>query len=106
MISVKVTYTVKPGFVQKNKENINSFIKDFRELKNSDFRYTAFLSGDGKTFIHLSMYKNEEIQNTLLNTDSFKSFQKQRDESGLENQPTIEEMTVVDASHPVFSEAD
>ena len=103
MITVKVTYTVKPGFSRKNQKNINLFMADFKKMNSNEFRYTAYLDNDGKTFIHLSMYQNEEIQKQLLDTASFKSFQKQRDESGLEGQPKIEMMKLIDSSHSIFS---
>ncbi|AXY77962.1 hypothetical protein D3H65_29960 [Paraflavitalea soli] len=101
MISVKVTYTVKPGFAATNKHNIQQFMKDFKTLGN-DFRYTVFEGADGKTFTHLSQYKNEMIQKKLLETPSFKSFQQQRDDSGLERQPQIEFLTTVGSSHDIF----
>ena len=98
MIIVKVAYTVKPEFVQKNKENINIFMADFKKLDNKEFRYTAYLSGDGKTFVHLSHYNNEFIQKQLLDVPSFKAFQQQRDESGLEGAPDIEVLQMVGTS--------
>ena len=101
MIFVKVTYTVKNEFIQQNQENINLFMTDFKKLNSDEFRYNVFLGNDGKTFIHLSMYQNEAIQKRLLDVPSFKSFQKQRDESGLEVQPQIEVMKPVAFSHPV-----
>ena len=36
MITVKVTYTVKPEYVQKNKENIQVFMADFKKLDNNE----------------------------------------------------------------------
>lgn len=42
MIIVKVTYTVKPNFVNKNKENIQLFMEDFQKLNTNDFRYTIY----------------------------------------------------------------
>jgi hypothetical protein len=101
MISVKVTYTVRPDFAATNKQNIQQFMNDFKTLGN-DFRYTVLTSADGKTFIHLSQYKNEVIQKKLLETPSFLSFQQQRDDSGLEMAPQIEVLTLVDASHNIF----
>lgn len=103
MIFVKVTYTVKPEFIQKNQENINSFMTDFKKMNSNEFRYTVFLGDDGKTFIHLSMYQNEAIQKRLLDVPLFKSFQQQRDESGLEVEPAIEVMKFVASSHDIFS---
>ena len=103
MISVKVTYTVKSEFVLKNQENINSFMEDFRKLNSNDFRYIAYVGDDGKTFIHLSMYKNEEIQKQVLDIESFKLFQQQRDESGLEGSHNVEMMKLVASSFDIFN---
>lgn len=102
MITVKVTYTVKPDFVQKNQENIQLFLRDFKKMNTDNFRYVAYLGSDGKTFVHLSHYQNEEIQKQLLQMSSFLSFQKQRDESGLEGAPEIEVMTLVESVHSIF----
>lgn len=103
MIIVKVTYTVKSEFVLKNQENINSFMKDFRKINSTDFRYTAYVGDDGKTFMHLSIYKNEEIQKQVLAIESFKSFQQQRDESGLEGPHKVEMMKLVASSFDIFN---
>ena len=97
MIIVKVTYTVKPDFALKNQENIHKFIEDFKKIKANDFRYISYLGEDGQTFTHISMYQNEEIQKQLLAVESFKSFQKQRNESGLEAAEKIETMQLIGA---------
>ncbi|MCR6638261.1 MAG: hypothetical protein NVV82_04520 [Sporocytophaga sp.] len=103
MIVVKVTYAVKPEFAGKNRENIALFLEDFSHLNAEDFRYNVYESEDGKTFMHLSHYRNEAIQKELLNVPSFKSFQKQRDESGLEVEPKIEVLNMVGAAHLIFN---
>ena len=102
MIVVKVTYTVKVDFVMKNQENINEFLKDFKKIKNNDFRYTIYLGDDKKTFTHISMYQNEAIQKELLAVQSFKSFQQQRNNSGLEIPEKIEVMELAGASYNIF----
>ena len=90
MISVKVTYTVKPHFVEQNKANIRTFLEDFKKLNPSDFKYEVFVCDDGITFLHLSSYKSEAIQSQVLNVSSFKNFQKERDESGLNDSHKFE----------------
>lgn len=102
MIIVKVTYTVKPDFVIKNQENINEFIKDFKKIITNDFRYIAYLGEDKKTFTHISMYQNEAIQKQLLAVESFKLFQKNRNESGLEVGEKIQMMELAGASYNIF----
>src|SRR3546814_4191727 len=102
MITVKVTYTVKSDFVQQNQENIQLFMVDFKKMNSNEFRYVSYLCSDGKTFVHLSHYKNEEIQKSVLQTSSFLAFQKQRDESGLEGSPEIQVMTIVESVQPIL----
>lgn len=90
MIAVQVTYKIKSDFVETNKSNISAFLADFKEMQTSRFLYHVYVKEDGQTFVHLSMYENEEIQQHILNTPSFLAFQKQRDESGLIEPPVIE----------------
>lgn len=90
MINVIVTYQVKPEFVAENKSNIKKFLKEFESLDNSKFNYSAFLDNDGLTFVHISNYENENIQNQVLNVPSFLEFQKRRDQSGLNNSHKVQ----------------
>lgn len=90
MITVKVTYTVQPGFVAQNRQNIGVFLDDFKKLDTKQFSYDVYTKGDSKTFVHLSVYNSKEAQTELLNVESFKLFQQKRDESGLEGEPAVE----------------
>ncbi len=99
MISVIVTYQVKQEFVDQNKQNIQGFLKDFRELDTSDFEYNVYTKDDNITFIHYSIYRNEKVQSKLLNIPSFKEFQKLRDESGLNGTHKIEVLNVVGSTN-------
>jgi quinol monooxygenase YgiN len=101
-ISVKVTYTVKPGFALKNQENISAFMNDVRRINHPDVRYNVYLGSNAKTFTHISLYKDEAAQKAFLALESFKYFQQQRDESGLEVAPQIETMKLVDSSEDLF----
>ena len=102
MITVKVTYTIKPDFVETNKQNISLFLNDFKKMSHSDFRYIVYLMEDGITFLHLSTYKNEHVQKEVLKVESFKSFQKKRDDSGIDNSHQIEVLNYVGSSFDVF----
>ena len=98
MKSAIVTYKIKAEFFERNKTNIEKFIKDFEKLDSSEFQYNVFTKQDGLTFVHHSLYKNERIQNDLLSVPSFKEFQKQRDEVGLDGKPEIEFVNLIDSS--------
>jgi hypothetical protein len=92
MISVQVTYKVKADFVEENKSNINVFLADFKGMLTSKFLYHVYLKEDGLTFVHVSMYENEDIQELVLNTPSFIAFQQKRDAQGLAEAPVIEHL--------------
>lgn len=95
MISVIVTYQVKPEFVEQNKANIQTFLADFQKLDASKFKYTVLLKEDGVSFVHYSQYSDEKMQNELLNVPSFKAFQQIRDESGLNDSHRVEVFQLV-----------
>ena len=99
MISVIVTYQVKPEFVDQNKQNIQRFLKDFKELDTSDFQYNVYTKDDNVTFVHHSIYKNEKVQTELLNVASFLEFQRIRDESGLNGTHKVEILKIVGSTN-------
>lgn len=90
MISVIVSYRIKPEFVEKNKKNIQAFLKDFEQLDTSKFKYSVFVKEDGVSFVHYSQYADKNMQNELLNVPSFKAFQEMRDASGLDGSHKVE----------------
>lgn len=96
MIVVKVIYRVSEAYVNTNKEMIQRFLTDFEKLDHTQFLYTIF-QGEDNSFIHMSQYKNKEIQQTLLNTPSFLHFQEQRDKN-LVSEPEIELLNFVGSS--------
>jgi hypothetical protein len=99
MISVIVTYTVKPEFVEQNKQHIQQFLKDFKALDTSSFVYSVYTKEDGLTFVHHSIYKDETIQTEVLNVPSFKEFQRLRDESGLNGTHKVEVLSLVGSTN-------
>lgn len=102
MITVMVSYQVNPGFVQENKNNIHLFLADLKKLDTSAFQYTVYTKQDGVTFVHHSVYKNEEIQKAVLNTPSFVRFQQLRDESGLNGTHQVEVLSYVASSQTLL----
>ncbi len=102
MIYVTVSYQVSPEFVEQNKSNIEKFLRDFEQLDNSKFTYSVFVKDDGVTFVHRSNYKNESIQKELLNVPSFLEFQKERDESGLNNTHHVDVLTLVGSTQTLI----
>lgn len=105
MKMIKVTYTVKSAFAAENQKNVEAFINDLAKIENPSLRYLASLSRDGKTFNHFALYQNDAAQKILFDLPSFQSFQKKRDESGLEVAPQIEELDLVASSFDIFEKA-
>jgi len=101
MIVVKVTYTVNDAYVNTNKEMIQAFLTEFKKLDGAQFLYSILQTENSNTFIHISQYKNKEIQQILLNTPSFLRFQEQRDKN-LASEPKIEFLNYVGASKEVL----
>lgn len=101
MITVIVTYTVKENYVAQNLTNIQIFLASFNQLDQQRFRYSVFSKDDKKTFVHISMYADADIQKQLLNMPGFLSFQQQRDEN-LESEPGIQVLNTVGLSQPIF----
>jgi hypothetical protein len=66
MISVIVTYKIKGAFVEENKKNIQKFLDDFKKLEASDFKYSVYTKEDNLTFVHHSVYRNEEVQKRIF----------------------------------------
>lgn len=97
MIVVKVTYSVSEAYVPANKERIQNFLADFSKLDHTQFLYTVFQGQDSNSFIHISQYRNKDIQQILLNTPSFLLFQEQRDEN-LVSEPEIELLNFIGSS--------
>jgi len=102
MITVIVTYQVKPEFVEANKSNIRKFLTDFRDLDAAKFRYNVYIREDNCTFVHYSSYRDEKVQSEILNVPSFKEFQRLRDESGLNGTHKVEVLDHIGSSSESF----
>ncbi|RYD99247.1 MAG: hypothetical protein EOP54_04870 [Sphingobacteriales bacterium] len=102
MIVVKVTYSVQEAYISTNIEMIRNFLADFKKLDHTQFVYTVFQGAENNTFIHLSQYKNKEIQQVILNTPSFLHFQELRDKN-LASEPEIEILDFIGSSKDIFS---
>lgn len=100
-IAVKVSYTIADDYVADNKKNIAAFLEAFKKLDSKAFLYSVYVLADGKTFVHISQYRDEKIQQQLLKEPAFLSFQQNRDKH-LASQPAIEVLTPLGASKSVF----
>lgn len=101
---ISVTYTIKAGFSEQNQSNISRVMSDLQNANHQGINYHVCLSSDNKTFIHTGFFKSDEDQAILNELPSFKHFQKELKESGLEAAPKQELRTLVGSSNPIFLE--
>jgi hypothetical protein len=103
MKTVKVTYTTKAEFSEQNQNNIQQVMTDLRQLKHHGIHYTACLSPDNKTFLHIAFFNSDDDQRVLNDLPSFKHFQEQLKLSGLEVPPKQELLQFIGASTTLFN---
>ena len=99
---VRVQYTTKQHYVAKNKENINKVLNDLRKINNPGIKYGAYLLEDEKTFMHFTLFDNEEAYKVLNGLESFKQFQEELKASGFEVPPKAENLSLVASSYDFF----
>ena len=102
MKTVQVRYTVKPEYVETNKQNIGRVMQALRDINNPDLKYSAFLLEDSQTFVHIVMQANEEAAQRLQNLAEFNSFRQQLRASQPISPPKSENLTLVDTSWQIF----
>ena len=74
MKAVKVTYTVKPEYVDQNKANIRRVMEASRTNPILGMRYASFTLDDGQTFVHINMAEDEETLSKLGELKEFEDF--------------------------------
>ena len=102
MKAVKVQYTVKEEYAETNKQNIKQVMSDLRKLNNPGIKYSSYVLNDGKTFVHLGIYSDEEAMSVVTNLDSFKKFQMALKDSQPEAPPKGEDLNFVASAYEIF----
>ena|SRR2546430_6220713 len=98
-----IRYTVQAEYAAQNRENIRRVMDELRALRRPDLRYNVFVEDDGKTFIHVPLYANEEARKVLGALESFQAFQAALQESHPEVPPKVTNLTLVGSSRDLFS---
>ena len=98
----KVTYTTQAEYAGQNMANIQAVMNDLQQMNVPGLNYNACVGPDGKSFIHMAYFENDEAQKILFDMPSFKSFQQQLMESKPETPPKPEMLTLVGTSTPIF----
>lgn len=100
---VRVQYTTRQEYVATNQENIRQIVNELKTLNHPGIRYSAYLLPDGKTFMHLDHFENEEAHQVLQSLLSFKKFDEQLWASDLEVEPTLELLTLAASTDGDFA---
>ncbi len=103
MIIVRVQYTAKPEYSEKNRENISRVMSDLRKLSHPGIKYSTFIQNDGKTFMHLALFENDEAKKIHNELPSFKKFSAELNASGFEIPPKSENLSLAGSSNDFFS---
>lgn len=98
MQAIRVRYTVKPEFVDTNRQNIAAVMAELRAKGDVGCKYTSFLEPDGKTFVHVVVARDEASLGTVPTLEAFKAFQAAL-RPNLEAPPQTEHWGVVGSSY-------
>ena len=75
MKAVKVQYTVKPGFVEENKNNIQKVMSALNANPIVGMQYSSYTDDENpNTFIHINMAKDGETMSKLNDLKEFTEF--------------------------------
>ena len=102
MENTRVTYTVRPEFVEQNKANIAQVMKDLRAKNNPNTKYASYLDEDGVTFMHFAQFPDEETAQLLTGLESFAKFRKELMESQPVSPPSAKNLTLVASAFDIF----
>ena len=98
----KVQYTVKDGYVETNKRNIDQVMADLRQLNNPGIKYSSYQLEDGNTFMHFAVFPDEETSQILNNLNSFGKFRQELKASEPEVPPKADSLTLVASAFDWF----
>jgi hypothetical protein len=102
MKNIRVTYTVRPDYVEQNQANIAQVMKDLRALNNPNTKYASYLEEDGVTFMHFAQYPDEETSQLLNELPSFAKFRKELKESQPVAPPKAINLSLVGSAYDIF----
>lgn len=76
MKAVKVEYTVQPEYVEQNKENIRKVMDRLKKEPIAGMMYSSYTTGDGNTFVHINIAKDQETMGKLNEVQEFNDFRQ------------------------------
>jgi hypothetical protein len=96
MKTIRVRYTVKPEYVETNKENVRAVMAALRERGIGSVKYVCHLEPDGRTFVHLATLRDVN-DNPIPGLPEFETFRTGL-AGNLESPPETQEWEIVDAN--------
>jgi quinol monooxygenase YgiN len=77
MKAVKVTYSVKPEYVEENKKNIRKVMDALKANPIKGMLYSSFTDDENpNTFIHINMATDDNVMRKINGIQEFKDFQQ------------------------------
>ncbi|MDA3954785.1 MAG: hypothetical protein PF485_14140 [Bacteroidales bacterium] len=101
MKAIKVTYVVKPEYVEQNKANIQKVMDWLIANPIEGMMYSSYILNDGQTFVHFNVAKDETTFNKLEEVQFFNDFRKALKESEPISSPKSENLNFVAAGFKI-----
>ena len=99
---VRVQYTTRSEYAATNSENIRQVVAELKTINHPGIKYSTYILPDGKTFMHLDHFENEDAHLVLQSLSSFKKFADELWASQLEVEPTLEFLTLAASTEELF----
>jgi hypothetical protein len=96
MKTIRVRYTVKPSYVETNKQRVRAVMAALRERGISSVKYVCHVEPDGCTFVHLAMLSDPN-DNPIPGLPEFAAFRTGLT-GNLESPPDTQDWEVVGAN--------
>ena len=97
MKSVKVTYQVKPEFVEQNKKNIQVVMDYLKVNPIKGMYYSSYQLDDEGSFMHINIAHDEVTMNKLNDVKAFVDFRMQLKASEPVKSPNAQKIEFVGA---------
>jgi BarA-like signal transduction histidine kinase len=97
MKSVKVTYRVRPEFVEQNKKNIQAVMDYLKDNPIEGMYYSSYQLDDEGLFMHINVAQDEVTMNKLNDVKAFMNFRMQLKASAPVESPKAQKIELVGA---------
>ena len=99
MKAVRVQYTVKPEFIEENKQNIQRVMNALREQPIDGMMYSSYTDNDNPAiFIHINICRDDETMSKLNDIPEFLEFRMALKSSQPVSPPNQTKLDLVDSN--------